>query len=155
MGGPPHVSTEAVMDEVRSSVRAELHARLVAQGAADDFDSRAVFDEVDRLLDRALAHEHPRALLLAARLADPWRPALSLDFAGHRRGLAGRAIRFAKARLVLPVVRWLYEYANENFRRQLRLNVALMACLQTLAADHARLKARLAEAERRLGGPSR
>jgi hypothetical protein len=151
MGGAPGVSTEAVMDEVRSSVRAELHARLVAQGAADDFESRAVFDEVDRLLDQALAHEHPRALLLAARLRDPWQPALSLDFAGHRRGLAGRAIRFAKERLVLPVVRWLYEYANENFRRQQRVNVALMACLQALAADHARLKARVAEAERRLG----
>jgi hypothetical protein len=52
-------------------------------------------------------------------------------------------------------VRWLYEYANENFRRQQQVDVALMACLQTLAADQARLKARLAEIERRLGGPSR
>jgi hypothetical protein len=142
------------MDDVRGRVRAELHARLVAQGAGDDFESRSVFDEVDRLFDQALAHEHPRALLLPARLVDPWRPDLSLDFPTHRRGLAGRLIRFAKARLVLPVVRWLYEYANENFRRQHRVNVALMACLQTLAAEQARLKARLAEVERRTVGPS-
>jgi hypothetical protein len=143
------------MDEVRDRVRDEIFARLVAQGAGDDFESRAVFDEVDRLLTRALAHEDPRALLLPARLPDPWQPALSLDFAGHRRGLAGRTIRFTKARIVLPVVRWLYEHANENFRRQRQVNVALMACLQALAADQARLKARLAEVERRLGEPAR
>jgi hypothetical protein len=143
------------MDEVRGRVRDELHARLVAQGAGDDFEDRGVFDEVERLFAKALAHEDPRALLFPARLPDPWRPALSLDFAGHRRGLAGRLIRFTKARVVLPVVRWLYEYANENFRRQQQVDVALMACLQTLAADQARLKARLAEVERRLGAPSR
>lgn len=139
------------MDEVRESVRAELHARLVAHGAGDDLGSREVFDEVDRLFTRALAHEDPRALLLPARLPDPWRPALSLDFAGHRGGLAGRAVRLAKSRLVLPVVRWLYEHASENFRRQHQVNVALMACLQALAAEHARTKARLAEVEGRLG----
>ena len=145
------MSTEAVMDEVRAQVRAELFDRIVQKGSGDDFDSRAVFDEVDRLLTRALAHDDPRALLIAARLDDPWRPALSLDFAGHRGGVAGRAIHFAKSRMVLPVVRWLYEYNTENFRRQQRVNVALMACLQTLAADHARLKARVDSLERRSG----
>jgi len=145
------VSTDAVMDDVRARVRADLHARLVAQGAGDDFDTRAIFDEVDRLVEQALAHEDPRALLIPARLPDPWRPALSLDLPGHRPGLAGRAVLFAKARLVLPVVRWLYEYAAENFRRQQQVNVALMACLQTIAADHARLKARVADLERRRG----
>jgi hypothetical protein len=145
------VSTEAVMSEVREQVRADLHARLIAAGAGDDFDSRAVFDEVDRLLAQALAHADPKALLIPALLADPWRPALSLDFTGHRGGVAARAIRTVKARLVLPVVRWLYEYSAENFRRQQQVNVALMACLQTLAADHARLKARVESLERRPG----
>ena len=97
------------MREVREQVRADLHARLITAGAADDFDSRAVFDEVDRLLAQALAHGDPKALLIPALLPDPWRPALSLDFTGHRGGVAARAIRAAKARLVLPVVRWLYE----------------------------------------------
>jgi hypothetical protein len=149
--GDAAVSTEAVMDEVRAQVRAELFDRMVQKGSGDDFDSRAVFDEVDRLLTRALAHDDPRALLMAARLDDPWRPALSLDFTGHRGGVTGRAIHFAKSRVVLPVVRWLYEYNSENFRRQQRVNVALMACLQTLAADHARLKARVDSLERRPG----
>ena len=151
MSDAGRVSTEAAMDDVRAHVRAELHARLVAQGAGDDFDSRAVFDEVDRLLTQALGHEDPRALLLPSRLADPWQPSLALDFPGHRGGVAGRAIRYAKARVVLPVVRWLYEHGAENFRRQQRVNVALMACLQTLAADHARLKARVESLERRPG----
>jgi hypothetical protein len=149
---PDVVSTEAAMEAVRERVRAELHARLVAQGAAGDLADRAVFDEVDRLIERALAHEDPRSLLLPARLADPWKPALSLDLSGHRRGVAGRAVHFAKARLVLPVVRWLFEYTAENFRRQQQVNVALMACLQGLAADHARLKARVDRLERRSGG---
>jgi hypothetical protein len=137
------------MDEVRERVRGALFARLVAQGAADDFDSFGVFSEVDRLFDQALSHEHPRTLLLAARLTEPWRLSLSLDFRSHRPGLAGRAIRFAKSRLVLPVVRWLWEHVNENFRRQQQVNLALMACLQTLAAEQARLAARLGPLEAR------
>ena len=147
----PAVSTESVMREVRDRVRADLHARMIAQGAGDDFDSRAVFDAVDDLFAQALAHQDHRALLLPAHFDEPWKPALSVDFPGHRNRLAAGAIRFAKSRLVLPVVRWLFEYAQDNFRRQHRVNVALMATVQTLAADHARLKARLADLERRPG----
>jgi hypothetical protein len=148
---PTVVSTEAAMDAVRERVRADLHARLAAHGATADLADRAVFDEVDRLIERALAQDDPRSLLLPARLPEPWKPALSLELAGHRGGVAGRAVHFAKARLVLPVVRWLFEYTAENFRRQQQVNVALMACLQTLAADHARLKARVDSLERRRG----
>jgi hypothetical protein len=140
------------MRDVRDQVRADLHARMIAQGAGDDFDSRAVFDAVDELFTQALAHENQRALLLPAYFEEAWKPALSLDFPGHRSRLAAGAIRFAKIKLVMPVVRWLFEYAQENFRRQHRVNVALMATVQTLAADHARLKARLADLERRTGG---
>jgi hypothetical protein len=141
------VSTDAVMEEVRDRIRADLHARLVLQGAGDDFADRAVFDEVDRLFDQAMSIEDPRALLLPTRLEGPWKPVLSLDFPGHRNRLTAGAIRFLKTRLVLPAVRWLYEYSHENFRRQLELNLALMAIVQTLAADHARLKARIADLE--------
>ena len=147
----PAVSTEAVMDEVRDRIRADLHARLVLQGAGDDFADRAVFDEVDRLFAQAMSVEDARALLLPARLEGPWKPVLSLDFPGHRSKLIAAPIRFVKTRFVLPAVRWLYEYSHENFRRQHQLNLALMSIVQTLAADHARLKARLAELERRPG----
>ena len=44
----PQVSTEAVMEEIRGRIRDDLRARLVLQGAGDDFADRAVFDEVDR-----------------------------------------------------------------------------------------------------------
>jgi hypothetical protein len=139
------------MEEIRDRIRDDLYARLVGHGARDDFAERAIFDEVDRLVAQALAHEDARALLLPSRLEEPWRPKLSLEFPGHRSRFTAGAIRFAKIRLVLPVVRWLFEYGQENFRRQHHLNLALMATLQTLAADHARLKARLAALERRPG----
>lgn len=139
------------MEEVRDRIRADLHARLVLQGAGDDFADRAVFDEVDWLFDQAMSIEDPRALLLPTRLEGPWKPVLSLEFPGHRTRLTAGAIRFLKTRLVLPAVRWLYEYSHENFRRQHQVNLALMAIVQTLAADHARLKARLDALERRPG----
>jgi hypothetical protein len=145
------VSTEAVMREVWEQVRADVHARLVAQGAGDAFDSREVFDEVDRLFTQALAHEKPRTLLIAQRLEPPWEPARSLNLSSHRPGLAGRWITFAKGRLVLPLIRFFYEHVSENFRRQQQVNLALMACLQIVTADHARLKARVAALERRTG----
>jgi hypothetical protein len=146
------VSTEAVMSAVREQVRAELFARMVLKGSGDDFDSRAVFDGVDDLITKALDHDDVRGLLIAARLNAPWQPAYSLDVTSHRHGLAGRSIQFVKARLVAPVVRFVFEHASENFRRQQRVNLALMACLQTLVADHVRLEARVASLERRAGG---
>jgi hypothetical protein len=54
-----------------------------------------------------------------------------------------------------PITRWLFEYAQENFRRQARLNHALLACLQALAADHARLAHRVTALEARRDDPSR
>jgi hypothetical protein len=143
------VSTDAVMREVRDRVKAELHARLTRQDADTSLAERTVFDEVDAIFRQALAHEQ-QALLLPALLADEWRPRLSLDFRSHRAPASAGPILFVKRRILAPAMRWLFEYSQDNFRRQDRLNLALLACLQSLAADHARLKARLAalEAER-------
>ena len=106
------VSTEAVMEEIRGRIRDDLHARLVGHGARDDFAERAIFDEVDRVFAQAMAHEDPRALLLPARLEEPWRPLLSLEFPGHRGRLAAGADPLRQERgCVLPVVRWLFEYS--------------------------------------------
>jgi hypothetical protein len=80
-------------------------------------------------------------------LAEPWQPELSLRLSSHRQGPVASAILFAKRRVLLPLTRWLYEYSLENFRRQDRLNVLLMACLQSFAAEHARLKLRVADLE--------
>ena len=49
-----------------------------------------------------------------------------------------------KRRILLPLTRWLFEYTLENFRRQHRLNLALMACVQTLAIEHAKLSREVA-----------
>ena len=53
-------------------------------------------------------------------------------------------IIFVKKRLVLPVVRWLFEYSRDNFERQRRVNAVLFACVQELAIETARLRRDLA-----------
>jgi hypothetical protein len=45
-----------------------------------------------------------------------------------------------KRRLLLPLTRWLFEYSQENFRRQDRLNRVLFACIEELAIENARLR---------------
>ena len=47
-------------------------------------------------------------------------------------------------RLLLPLTRWLFEYSQENFRRQDRLNRVLFACIEELAIENARLRQTLA-----------
>lgn len=152
---PQPVRTDAVMAEIRDRLKADLHERLVARGAAEDFDERAIFDEVDALFRRALALDDRHALLLPELLAEPWRPELSLRLKSHRGGLAAATIVFVKRRVLLPLTRWLYEYTHENFRRQERLNHALLASLQSLAAEHARLKRRLDAIDAGRAGPPR
>ena len=143
------------MEDVRARAGAALRIRVSRAGGADDFRSERDFAEVDALLRRALAHDDPHALLIPDLLADSWRPELSLELAGHRGGVTGAAILFVKRRVLLPLTRWLFEYALENFRRQHRLNVALMACVQTLAAEHVRLRRRVDALESTSGAPPR
>jgi hypothetical protein len=47
---------------------------------------------------------------------------------------------FVKRRLLMPVLRWLFEYSRDNFERQRRLNHVLFACVQELAIETARLR---------------
>jgi len=132
------------MTDLQARVRASLRARLQAAGASE-FADAALFDEVDALFRQALANDDRGALILPPLLPDDWQPELSLRLASHRGGL-GSIVVFVKRRLLLPLTRWLFEYALENFRRQHRTNLALMACLQTLAVEHVRLRRALAEA---------
>jgi len=131
------------MDDVRRQVRADLRARLVAHGAAEEFSDPQVFDQVDALFRRTLARDDRARLLLPDSLDQPWAPDLALRLSTHRPGPVGSSILFVKRRVLQPVMRWLFEYALENFRRQDRVNVALMACLQSLAADHVKLRVRV------------
>jgi hypothetical protein len=136
--------TDAVMADVHARVRADLRARLLAAGAHEMADAR-LFDEVDALFRAALANDDRGALLLPHLLQDDWQPELALRLTSHRGGLMARTLVGLKRRVLLPVMRWLFEYTLENFRRQHRLNLALMACLQTLAVEHARLAREVAE----------
>lgn len=146
---PQPLATEDVMAEVRARVRAEVRARLVRSGVRE-FDDEAVFLAAERLLDRALQQRDRQLLLLPELLddEDDWRVNPSLRLSSHR-PIAGGAIVWLKQKLVLPVTRWLFDYSRENFARQERLNFVLMACIQQLAVEHARVIARLQALEAR------
>jgi hypothetical protein len=145
------------MADVRARVRAQLRARLLASGAQDFADER-LFDNVDALFRAAVANDDRGALLLPHLIQDDWQPELALRLSSHRGGLTARLLVGVKRRVLLPVMRWLFEFTLENFRRQHRLNLVLMACLQTFAIEHARLAREVAElradARRRAGEPA-
>jgi hypothetical protein len=63
-----------------------------------------------------------------------------LNLSTHRPAASGRLILFAKKKLLLPLTRWLFEYSQENFRRQDHLNRILFACIEELAIENARLR---------------
>lgn len=138
------------MAEVRARVRAEVQARL-ARGGMRDFEDPALFRAAEQLLERALQHRDRQQLLLPELLddEDDWRVNPSLSLSSHR-PIAGSAIVWLKRALLLPLTRWLYDYSRENFARQERLNFVLMACLQQLAVENARLAARVDALD---GGP--
>jgi hypothetical protein len=135
------------MAEVQARVRASMRARLVAAGATEMADER-LFDEVEAMFRAALANDDRGALLLPQLIVDEWQPELALRLSSHRGGLTARLLVGIKRRILLPLTRWLFEYTLENFRRQHRLNLMLMACLQTVAVEHARLARELAELRR-------
>jgi hypothetical protein len=108
---------------------------------SDAYRDEQVFDSVRAVLLRAEERRDRAALLLAEILEDEqdWAIETRLTLASHRR-VAGPAILFAKRRILLPLTRWLFEYTQENFRRQQRLNRLLMACVEELAIENAQLR---------------
>lgn len=138
------------MAELHARVRERLRAQLAAHGGSSAFDDPVVFAEVERLLQRAVEAGDAGALLLPELLGDPetWRLQAAMRYQSHRRGLAASAIVFLKRRILMPVLRWLFEYGRDNFERQRRVNAVLFACVQELAVETARLRQEL----RRAGG---
>ena len=135
------------MAEVRARVRAEVRARL-ARGGVRAFEDESIFLAAEQLIERALQQRDRQLLLLPELLddEDDWRVNPSLRLSSHR-PIAGSAIVWLKQKLLLPLTRWLYDYSRENFARQERLNFVLMACLQQLAIENARLVARVSALE--------
>jgi hypothetical protein len=135
------VRVDAVMGEIERDVRARLRRHLIKRGGAADYQDEEIFDAVHALLGRAVDERNLDATLLPELLDSDvdWRLQTHLKLSTHRRSV-GRFILFAKRRILLPMTRWLFEYSQENFRRQDHLNRVLFACIEELALENARLR---------------
>jgi hypothetical protein len=134
------IRVKPLMDRIEAEVRDDLRRRLVARGATE-YDDAALFERVRAMLDQA-ATGRSTDVLLVAELLDgdvDWELDTQLRLSSHRPAL-GPIILFMKRRLLLPISRWLFEYSRENFRRQQRMNRILLACIEQLAIENARLR---------------
>ena len=128
------------MREIEDRVRDEVRRQLLARGGAPDYQDPEIFRSVDRLLRRAA--ERPDSHALLPEFLGPesdWRLQTHLKFSSHRT-VAAPIVLFVKQRILLPLTRWLYEYTAGNFRRQERVNRMLVACIEELAIENARLR---------------
>lgn len=160
--GHSEVSADAVMTEVQARVRERLREHVLRHGASRAFEDADLFAEVERCLWNASDSSDPNSLILPQFLGDPstWHLDVAIRYKSHRGGVPARALLFLKQRLLMPVFRWLFEYSRDNFERQRRVNHVLIACVQELAIETARLRMdvrRLADpsaaAARRTGAP--
>jgi hypothetical protein len=137
----PTLRVHAVMGEIDNDVRARLRRHLIKRGGAADYHDEEIFEAVRAVLARAVDERNLDALLLPELLdADvEWQLNTHLALSTHRR-LLGRFILLVKRRILLPMTRWLFEYSQENFRRQHHLNRILFACIEELALENARLR---------------
>ena len=69
-----------------------------------------------------------------------WRLSTKPPYQSHRSAGAASLILFFKQRVMMPVLRWLFEYSRDNFERQQRVNHIMFACVQELATENARLR---------------
>jgi hypothetical protein len=63
-----------------------------------------------------------------------------MRYQSHRASGIASVFIFVKRRLLMPMMRWLFEYSRDNFERQRRVNDVLFACVQELAIENARLR---------------
>jgi hypothetical protein len=140
------VPVDVVMADLQGRVRERLRADLLRHGASPAFHDPELFAEVERVLHAGIDVSGSPALVLPELLGDPatWRLETALRLDSHRGSALGGFILFIKKRVVLPVVRWLFEYNRDNFERQRRVNAVLFACVQELAIETARLRRDLA-----------
>ena len=142
----PAIPVDAVMAELHERVRDRLRQELLQHGASRALEDPQVFAEVERVLRDAASRTATRALLLPDLLGDPasWRLEPALAISSHRGAMTASLIRGVKQRVLMPVLRWLFEYSHDNFVRQRRVNQVLFACVQELAIENAELRRDLA-----------
>ena len=133
------------MAELHRRVRERLRSRLVEDGGSPALDDPVLFAEVDAVLRAAAGTPDTARLILPELLGEPdtWRLTTSMRYHTHRGGAAGSLRIFLKRRLLMPLLRWLYEYSRDNFERQRRVNHVLFACVQELAVETALLRREL------------
>ena len=139
------------MAELHGRVRERLRNQVIHDGGSEAFDDPALFAEVESVLRAAASIPDTARLILPELLGEPdtWRLTTSIRYQSHRSRGAASLFMWAKQRLLMPIMRWLYEYSRDNFERQRRTNHVLFACLQELALETALLRRDL----RRLSGP--
>ena len=144
--GTPRVSTERLMREIEQQVRVERRSNLLARGGAPEYRDPELFSAVDAILRRALEERERDALLIPEILGDEddWLLQTRLRISSHRPVVGGLVV-FLKRRLLLPLMRWLYEFNLDNFRRQQRINQLLFACLEELAIENEKLRREVAQ----------
>ena len=137
-------STDQVMAELQGRVRERVRAELLRHGASTALEDPALFADIDAILRAAIERSQPAALLLPELLGDPstWRLDTAIKYQTHR-GAAGAPIIFVKQRLLMPLLRWFYEFNRDNFERQRRINQVLFACVQELAIELAKQRREL------------
>ena len=137
-------STDQVMAELEGRVRERVRAELVRHGASAALEDPALFADIDAILRAAIERSQPAALLLPELLGDPstWRLDTAIKYQTHR-GAAGAPIIFVKQRVLMPLLRWFYEFNRDNFERQRRINQVLFACVQELAIELAKQRREL------------
>ncbi|MGC4083026.1 MAG: hypothetical protein QM736_13185 [Vicinamibacterales bacterium] len=135
------VDVDQLMLQIEDDVRRMRRKRLLARGGAADYRDPLIYAAVDDVLRRAIdAREHEALLLPDFLTSDPkWDLSLHLEYASHRPVVGGMLIA-VKRRVLLPLMRWLYEFSLENFRKQRRINTVLFACIEELAIENARLR---------------
>lgn len=140
------VKVDDVMRDIEDDVRRARRQRLLAHGAASEYGDPRIYASVDGLLRRAIELRDHDALLVPELAGgdDNSRLTTHLRFASHRATLGGIVV-FAKRRILLPAMRWLYKFSLNNFRRQDRLNRLVFACIEELAIENATLRLKIEE----------
>jgi len=137
----PALDVTEIVDRIRAQVSASRRLRLSKPGGAEAYLDPRLFDVVEQIFRRAL-EERDRSLLLLPELLSEQKeftPDPALRISSHRPVL-GPLIVFVKRRVLLPLNRWLFEYTARNFERQEQLNLVLLACVEELAIEVARLR---------------
>jgi hypothetical protein len=139
------LSVDALMAELQGRAGDELRREVLRHGASPALEDPALFAEVERVLRQAIERRDARALLLPELAGDPARTRLEtgLRLSSHRGAVAGRLIVGIKRRVLLPLMRWLFDYSRDNVARQQEINRILFACIQELAIQNAILRREL------------